>query len=104
MQHTETQPGTYRKKTQLIQFLILESCPSAIQLQSTALGLAIHPFLSFDDKRTMEILHIPEDYTPQNMNAIGQADRIEVVSAHNLAREYPSQRRALDESVRKGSF
>lgn len=44
-------------------------------LQATALGLAVHQMGGFDAMKSRELFHIPEEYLPMSMMAVGyQAD------------------------------
>ena len=73
-------------------------------LQGHALGLVTHPMAGFYPEKVAETLGTPPEYDPQIMIAIGQPGKIPELSARNQAREYPSQRKALSEIVRKGGF
>lgn len=47
------------------------SAAAQMSLQATALGLMTHQMGGFDEKKTIEVFHIPTGYTPMAIMAVG---------------------------------
>ncbi len=68
------------------------------------MGLVVHPMGGFDQERARAELHIPEAYTVHCMAAVGYPGEISDLSEYNQNREYPNQRKELNEMFQEGGF
>lgn len=75
-----------------------------LSLQAAHQGLATHPMGGFDRERAREILNIPDNFAIQALVAIGYQGEKEALDEELQAREQPSDRRPLKESIFEGSF
>jgi nitroreductase len=73
-------------------------------LQGWLKGLIVHGMAGFDYGRAREALHVPEAFAVNAMAAIGRPGRVEDLPESQRARETPSQRRPLNESLYEGRF
>jgi len=75
-----------------------------LALQGTAMGLVVHPMGGFDHERARSELNIPEEYSIHCMAAVGYPGEISSLSEYNQNREYPNQRKDLNEMFLEGGF
>lgn len=75
-----------------------------LALQGIAMGLVVHPMAGFDSELAREELYIPENFAIQCMVAIGYPGEIEDLSEYNQNREYPNQRKDVNEFIQEGGF
>lgn len=73
-------------------------------LQGTMRGLVVHGMQGFNYEQAREVLHIPAEYNVEAMAAVGRPGRVEDLSEQLQAREKPSPRRPLAETVFEGVF
>jgi nitroreductase len=73
-------------------------------LQGFRQGLAVHGMEGFDYERARSELRIPEEYSVEAMAAIGRPAPKEVLPEKLQAREAPTDRRKVEQSVREGVF
>jgi nitroreductase len=73
-------------------------------LQGTAKGLVVHGMQGFNYERAREALQIPAEYAVEAMAAVGRQGRKEGLSESLQAREKPSPRRPLAETIFEGTF
>lgn len=76
----------------------------SLALQGSLLGLVVHGMQGFDYERARIELGIPEEFQVEAMAAIGRPGRMEDLPEQLQARETPSDRRPLTESVCAGPF
>jgi nitroreductase len=76
----------------------------SLALQGWLKGLIVHGMAGFDYGRAREALHVPEAFAVNAMAAIGRPGRVEDLPEFQRAREVPSQRRPLNESLYEGRF
>jgi nitroreductase len=76
----------------------------SLALQGSMMGLVVHGMQGFDYERARSALNIPEGYQVEAMAAIGRPGRIEDLPEQLLARETPSERRPLEQSICEGPF
>jgi nitroreductase len=74
----------------------------SIALQGWLNGLVVHGMAGFDHARARTSLHIPDEFAVNAMCAIGRPGPIEQLPESHRARESPSQRRPLAESIHEG--
>jgi len=74
-------------------------------LQATALGMAAHQMGGFDQQKARETFHVPEQFTPMAMIAVGyQADPENAPDDFREAELAPRARRPLGENCFKGKW
>jgi nitroreductase len=76
----------------------------ALALEGTSRGFVVHGMEGFDYDRAKKALNIPNDYTVEAMAAIGLKAPPEMLPEEMRSREFPSDRRPLEEIVMKGTF
>jgi nitroreductase len=76
----------------------------SLALQGSLMGLVVHGMQGFDYDRARIDLNIPEEFQVEAMAAIGRPGRIEDLPEQLQARETPSERRPLTQSVCEGPF
>jgi nitroreductase len=76
----------------------------SLAFQARLKGYVIHPMGGIDVDKAKSVCEIPEDYTVQCMVALGTKGRIEDLPENLHAKETPSQRRPLKETVMNGRF
>lgn len=75
-----------------------------LALQASLSGLAMHGMAGFDRDKARELLHIPDDFTPLAVYALGYPGDKADLPEPLQAREIPSGRRPAPESVMEGGF
>lgn len=75
-----------------------------LSLQAIKEGLKTHAIGGFDKVKAREVLNIPEEFDIQVTIAIGYQGDKEVLPEDFQAREVPSSRRPLTESIYDGKF
>ena len=75
-----------------------------LALQGWLKGLVVHGMQGFDYERTRAALNIPEDFQVEAMAAIGKPADPETLSDDLRAKEAPSDRRKLEETICEGPF
>jgi len=75
-----------------------------LALEGTNRGLVVHGMEGFDYDKAKKDLEIPDDYTVEAMLAIGKKAPKENLPEELQKREFPSDRRPLDEIIMKGKF
>jgi nitroreductase len=73
-------------------------------LQGCRQGLVVHGMEGFDYDRARTELRISEEYTVEAMAAVGRPAPKEVLPQKLQARETPTPRRKIEDSVREGPF
>ena len=73
-------------------------------LQGSLKGYVVHGMEGFDYERARRELNIPEAYRIEAMAAVGRAAPVEVLSPQLQARETPSERRPISQSVCEGAW
>jgi nitroreductase len=76
----------------------------SLALQGSQMGLVVHGMQGFDYERARSVLNIPEGYQVEAMAAIGRPGRLEELPEQLQAREIPSERRPLEQSICAGPF
>jgi nitroreductase len=76
----------------------------SLALQGSMMGLVVHGMQGFDYDRARSVLNIPEGYQVEAMAAIGRPGRVEDLPEQLRARETPSERRPLEQSICEGPF
>ena len=75
-----------------------------LALEATSRGLVTHGMQGFDYKQAREELGVPEDFDVMAMIAIGKLGQKENLPLNLQEREYPSDRKPLEEIVMEGKF
>jgi nitroreductase len=75
-----------------------------LALEGTSRGLVVHAMSGFDHQRARDELGIPDEFEVMAMVAIGRRAEREVLAPDLQEKEFPSDRRPLDEIVMEGSF
>ena len=75
-----------------------------LALQGFQQGLVVHGMQGFDYERARKELAIPDEFQVEAMAAVGKPGPKELLPEKLQARESPSDRRKLSESVFEGSF
>lgn len=75
-----------------------------LALEAVNQGLITHAMGGFDKAKSREALEVPDDYELHAVIAIGYHGEKESLSEKNQAREIPSNRRPVNESVFEGRF
>jgi nitroreductase len=73
-------------------------------LQGARRGLVVHGMQGFNYEQAREVLRIPPDFAVEAMAAVGRPGRKEELSESLQARENPSGRRPLAETITEGVF
>ena len=73
-------------------------------LQGTISGLVVHGMQGFNYDRAREVLRVPAEFALEAMAAVGRPGRTEDLSESLQAREKPSGRRPLPETVIEGIY
>jgi nitroreductase len=76
----------------------------SLALQGSMRGYVVHGMQGFDYERARETLQIPEEYQVEAMAAVGLPGRMAELSEALQARETPSERRPLGQTVCEGPF
>jgi len=82
-------------------------CGSAfmsLALQGAAMGLVVHGMAGFEFEKARTSLNVPEDFAIEAMFAAGYPGDKSKLPEALQAREIPSQRRPIKESIREGLF
>lgn len=80
------------------------TCSGYMTLEATLKGLVSHGMAGFDRDKARELLHIPADFEPLAVYAIGKQGDKATLSPELQARETPSGRRPVAESIMEGGF
>lgn len=75
-----------------------------LSLQAIKEGLKTHAIGGFDKAKAREVLNIPEEFDIQVTIAIGYQGEKEALPEDFQAREIPSSRRPLEESILQGKY
>ncbi|HEV7681065.1 MAG TPA: nitroreductase family protein [Pyrinomonadaceae bacterium] len=75
-----------------------------LALQGCLKGLVVHGMQGFDYERARTALNIPEGFQMEAMCAIGRPAHPNTLSESLLAKEVPSERRKLEETICEGPF
>jgi nitroreductase len=73
-------------------------------LQGTISGLVVHGMQGFNYDRAREMLGVPPEFAVEAMAAVGRPGRKENLSESLQAREVPSSRRPLTETIFEGKY
>jgi nitroreductase len=76
----------------------------SLALQGHAMGLVVHGMAGFDRDRARTQLGVPENFAVEAMIAVGHHGNVEDLDEKTRARELPSSRRPVSESVSEGKF
>ncbi len=76
----------------------------SLALQGTISGLIVHGMQGFNYDRAREVLQVPAEFAVEAMAAIGRPGRREDLSDSLQARETPSDRLLLSETVIEGKY
>jgi hypothetical protein len=76
----------------------------SLALQGSSMGLVVHGMQGFDYERARTVLMVPDGYQVEAMAAIGRPGRMEELAEALQAREIPSGRRPLPQSICEGPF
>jgi nitroreductase len=77
---------------------------ASFALQGTIQGLVVHGMQGFNYEQAREVLQVPPDFALEAMAAVGRPGRMEDLSESLQARELPSTRRPLAETIIEGVF
>lgn len=80
------------------------TCSGYMTLQASLKGLIAHGMAGFDRDKARAALHIPEDFDPLAVFALGKHGDKSVLPPDVAARETPSGRRPIRESIMEGGF
>lgn len=75
-----------------------------LALQGGVMGLVVHGMAGFSRDAAIKELHIPDDYAPEAMIAIGRPGDPETLPPELREREQPSDRKRITEFTREGEF
>lgn len=75
-----------------------------LSLEANRQGLITHGMGGFNREMAKEVLNIPEEYDIQAVIAIGYHDPEKVLSEKHQQREFPSDRKLIEEFISEGSF
>jgi nitroreductase len=75
-----------------------------LALQGSLMGLAVHGMQGFDFERARTALNIPAEFAVEAMAAIGKPADPESLPEKLLAKETPSDRRKLEQTICEGPF
>lgn len=73
-------------------------------LQGMLRGLVVHGMAGFNHEQARELLQVPSEFAIEAMAAVGKPGRKEDLSESLQARELPSSRRPLTETISEGAF
>jgi nitroreductase len=76
----------------------------SLALEGFNRGFVVHGMEGFDYEKAKKALGIPDHYTVEAMAAIGIKAPVEKLPEEMRTREFPSERRPLEEIVMKGKF
>lgn len=76
----------------------------SIALQGSIDGLVVHGMEGFDYDRAKTELNISDDYTVEMMFAVGKPGKKENLPKEMQEREFPSDRKKLEELIFEGTF
>jgi len=77
---------------------------TSLALQGWLRELVVHGMAGFDYERARQVLHVPDPFAVNAMAAIGRPGPVDALPEFQRAREQPSQRRPLSETVYEGGF
>ncbi len=75
-----------------------------LALQGASMGLVVHGMAGFDYEKARESLNVPDEFAVAAMIAIGRPGDPDRLPEDLQARETPSSRRPVAESVQEGPF
>lgn len=75
-----------------------------LALQGSINGLVVHGMEGFNYDSAQKVLKVPERYQVEAMCAIGRPGKLEDLPKELREREFPSDRKKLDEIVASGAF
>ncbi|MEM7253843.1 MAG: nitroreductase family protein [Pseudomonadota bacterium] len=75
-----------------------------LALQGSSMGLVVHGMQGFDYPGASRVMGVPDDHEVQMMIAVGHPGDIDDLGEKLAEREVPSDRKAIREFVREGSF
>jgi len=75
-----------------------------LALQASLKGLVAHGIQGFDYERARRVLRVPEEYAIEAMAVLGKPGSLDDLSESLQAREQPSDRRPLAQSICEGPF
>ena len=75
-----------------------------LSLEANRQGLITHGMGGFDREMAKEVLNIPDEFDVHALIAIGYHAPDKVLSEKNMLREFPSNRKQIEEFVSEGSF
>lgn len=73
-------------------------------LEAASRGLVMHPMGGFDYDKAKTELQVPDEYKVEAMAAIGIRDKVEALHERLQKREFPSDRKPVEELIMKGKF
>ncbi|MEE9542993.1 MAG: nitroreductase family protein [Thermodesulfobacteriota bacterium] len=76
----------------------------SLALQGSIMGLVVHGMQGFDYDRAKTELNVPDGYTIEAMVAVGRAGNIANLPEELQEREFPSDRKKIDEIAFEGGF
>lgn len=76
----------------------------SLALQGSRMGLVVHGMQGFDYERARKELAIPDDYQVEAMAAVGLPGDVRQLPDMLQARELPSDRRKLEQTICEGTF
>jgi nitroreductase len=76
----------------------------SLALEGTSRGYVVHGMEGFDYDKTRQDLQIPDDYTVEAMAAIGKQAPADKLSPDLQKKEFPGNRRPLDQILMHGKF
>lgn len=76
----------------------------SLALEGSKMGLVVHGMAGFDREKARAGLGVPEGFDLEAVIAVGHPGSVEDLSEANRARETPSGRRPVSESVFEGQF
>lgn len=75
-----------------------------LALQGSLRGLVVHGMGGFDRGRARTELRVPDEFHVEAMAAIGRPAPVETLPEHLRARDVPSSRRPLEQTICEGPF
>ncbi|MBS3128650.1 nitroreductase family protein [Candidatus Woesearchaeota archaeon] len=75
-----------------------------LALQGSTMSLVVHGMEGFDYDKAKKDLHIPDDYQVEAMIAIGKPGKKEDLPKEMQEREFPSDRKKIEEFVKEGKW
>ncbi len=76
----------------------------SLALEGSRRGFVVHGMQGFDYQRARQVLEIPDDYQVEAMFAIGKRAPKENLPEELQKREFPSDRKPLNEVIMEGKF